>query len=105
MFARIPIQSQGSFVHTEILAKANFLGKVLTDVPVECRKNAKVEKERTRYRQRWRDAWRVLVRPDFGPAAIADRNDEVPMTNDERITNAPMPKNPGEGSLDVAGEL
>ena len=31
---RIPIQSNGSFVHAEILAKANFLGCLMAEVPI-----------------------------------------------------------------------
>src|SRR5205807_2231992 len=31
IFERIPIQSEGDFVHTELLAKANFLGCYLND--------------------------------------------------------------------------
>lgn len=34
IFARFPIQSAGSFVHIEILAKANFLGSWIREVPV-----------------------------------------------------------------------
>ncbi len=38
IFARIPIQSRGDFVHTEILAKANFLGCYMNDeVPLTYR--------------------------------------------------------------------
>src|SRR5947209_7296668 len=34
IFARIPIQSDGAFVHAEILAKANFLGCMMAEVEV-----------------------------------------------------------------------
>src|SRR5438132_4575059 len=34
IFARIPIQSDGSFVHAEILAKANFLGCLIAEADV-----------------------------------------------------------------------
>ena len=34
IFDRIPIQSNGSFVHAEILAKANFLGCLMAEVPI-----------------------------------------------------------------------
>jgi glycosyltransferase involved in cell wall biosynthesis len=34
IFERIPIQSNGSFVHAEILAKANFLGCLMAEVPI-----------------------------------------------------------------------
>src|SRR5207248_6099704 len=39
MFARIPIQSDGPFVHAEIRAKANFLGCIMSGVPVRYGQN------------------------------------------------------------------
>ena len=41
IFARIPLQSDGPFVHVEVLAKANFLGCILAeDVPLGRRRPA-----------------------------------------------------------------
>ena len=67
IFARIPIQSQGDFVHTEILAKANFLGCYMNDeVPLLYRPREGAVREGM-----WRDGYRVFSRPDFGPAVLA----------------------------------
>jgi glycosyltransferase involved in cell wall biosynthesis len=63
IFARIPIQSEGDFVHTEVLAKANFLGCYLNDeVTVAYRPREGVVRERM-----WKDGYRVFAHPDFGP--------------------------------------
>jgi glycosyltransferase involved in cell wall biosynthesis len=65
IFERIPIQSEGDFVHTEILAKANFLGCYLNDeVTVAHRPREGAAPE-----QMWPDGYRVFARPDFGPPA------------------------------------
>src|SRR5262249_55302869 len=34
VFDRLPIQSDGQFVHAEIMAKANFLGCLIAEVPI-----------------------------------------------------------------------
>jgi len=66
IFSRIPIQSQGPFVHVEILAKANFLGCYMTDeVPLAHRPRAE---ERPR-KAIWGDASRVFFHPSFGPVS------------------------------------
>jgi glycosyltransferase involved in cell wall biosynthesis len=63
IFARIPIQSEGDFVHTEVLAKANFLACYLNDeVTVSHRPREGAVRERM-----WQDGYRVFARPDFGP--------------------------------------
>jgi glycosyltransferase involved in cell wall biosynthesis len=62
IFARIPIQSDGAFAHVEVLAKANFLGCLMTEVPVEA--------ESTQQPSAFRDAWRLFFQPDFGPAVL-----------------------------------
>jgi glycosyltransferase involved in cell wall biosynthesis len=67
IFARIPIQSAGDFVHTEVLAKANFLGCYMNDeVPITYRPCEGLVRERM-----WLDAKRVLSRPDFGPPVLS----------------------------------
>jgi glycosyltransferase involved in cell wall biosynthesis len=66
IFARIPIQSEGDFVHTEVLAKANFLGCYMNDeVAVAYRPRDGAVGERM-----WQDGKRVFSRPDFGPPAL-----------------------------------
>jgi glycosyltransferase involved in cell wall biosynthesis len=72
IFARIPIQSNGTFAPTEILAKANFLGKMITEVAVEYRENSDTESTRPGYWNRWRDAQRVFFHPDFGSAILPE---------------------------------
>jgi glycosyltransferase involved in cell wall biosynthesis len=73
IFERIPIQSRGSFVLAEILAKANFLGHLLAEeVPIVYRPRpaegfAALERGR---RQWWQDGYRVFAAPSFGPVRI-----------------------------------
>jgi glycosyltransferase involved in cell wall biosynthesis len=75
VFERIPIQSDGAFVHVEILAKANFLGHLLAEeVPLGDR-NRPVEAETTQDDRLGRilsDAHRVFHHPDFGPARLVE---------------------------------
>lgn len=72
LFARMPIQSDGPFVHCEILAKANFLGGLLTEVPVKYRppSGAEARKWQARPRQTRAEMKRVFYHPDFGPAQL-----------------------------------
>jgi glycosyltransferase involved in cell wall biosynthesis len=67
IFARIPIQSDSSFAHVEVLAKANFLGHLMgEEVPLPLAPR--------RYRGDlgvlWRDGKRLFNEPDFGPAVL-----------------------------------
>lgn len=69
IFARIPLQSDGSFVHVEILAKANYLGLMLgEEVPLEPGRYPPLTAPMSReeWRQMRGDAWRVIRRPEFG---------------------------------------
>lgn len=68
-FRRTPIQSAGAFAHVEILAKANFLGCLMTDVPVSYRPPAKGQRALTSSpaRQTIDEARHLLAHPDFGP--------------------------------------
>ena len=74
IFARIPLQSDGGFVHVEILAKATFLGLLLgEEVPLGDR-NHPVTAADTKCDSVGRplaDAARVFRHPDFGPAKVA----------------------------------
>jgi hypothetical protein len=74
ILARIPIQSDGSFAHVEILAKANFLGCLLAeDVALGDRLRPVLpETEGERFGRVFADARRVFNRPDFGPARLPD---------------------------------
>jgi glycosyltransferase involved in cell wall biosynthesis len=71
IFARIPLQSAGSFVHIEILAKANYLGLMMgEEVPLELGHYPPLTTEMSReeWRQMCADAWRVIRHPEFSPA-------------------------------------
>jgi hypothetical protein len=74
IFARIPLQSDGPFVHVEILAKANFLGLVMgEEVPLlpghyPPLKDRLGHEER---RQLLADARRVIRRPNVGAVAAS----------------------------------
>jgi glycosyltransferase involved in cell wall biosynthesis len=68
IFQRIPFQSNGTFAHIEVLAKANFLGSLMTEVPVRCRGNSVAwddEPARTRA-----EAMKLLRDPNFGPVRL-----------------------------------
>lgn len=58
IFDRIPIQSTGSFAQIEILAKANFESKLMTDVAVEGPSHDSARHSK--------DFWKVLNSPNFG---------------------------------------
>lgn len=62
IFARIPIQSVSRFALVEILAKANFLGCYVDQVPVSYR-----QEEPDHFVA---DAFRLLRHADFGPAIL-----------------------------------
>jgi glycosyltransferase involved in cell wall biosynthesis len=67
IFSRIPIQSAGGFVHAEILAKANFLGCLMTELPVEVDTAAPAPID---LRERRAEALRVFRNADFGPTFL-----------------------------------
>jgi glycosyltransferase involved in cell wall biosynthesis len=72
IFERIPIQSTTTFAHLEVLAKANFLGSLMTEVPVTVDSSSRDE-------SRWEcesgqvrvEMMKVFRNPDFG--AVAER--------------------------------
>ena len=70
IFARIPIQSDTSFAHVEVLAKANFLGCLMTEVPVSSRAYLPggMASEKS-------DLLRVFSHPSFGPARVPSEPD------------------------------
>src|SRR5262249_25022919 len=90
IFARIPIQSDGDFVHAEVLAKANFLGLLMSEVPVVDRP---LSHGQASLRQMWVDARRVFRRPDFGPALVVEPA-KTPAKVEPRVEGPP----PAEGS-------
>lgn len=71
IFARIPLQSAGPFVHVEILAKANYLGLMMgEEVPLEPGRYPPLTTPMSREerRQLRADAWRVIRHPEFASA-------------------------------------
>jgi len=58
MFDRIPIQSTGAFAQIEILAKANFESKLMTEVAIEGPSHDLA--------RNGKDFWKVLNSPNFG---------------------------------------
>jgi glycosyltransferase involved in cell wall biosynthesis len=81
IFARIPLQSDGPFVHVEILAKANFLGHIMgEEVPI--RHHPPIDEPRIggSLRQRSAEFWRLFQHPDFGPPFLAEAKDAPSLT-------------------------
>ena len=74
IFGRIPIQSDGPFAQVEVLAKANFLGYVMTETPVRYQPvhaALKGEADAGAVRRQARaDFRRVFSHPDFGPVVL-----------------------------------
>lgn len=68
VFARIPIQSDGPLVHTEILAKANFLSCLMAEGLVSYR--AGTPPGPGALGRGFRELRRLLSQPDFGPAIL-----------------------------------
>jgi glycosyltransferase involved in cell wall biosynthesis len=67
VFARIPIQSEGSFAFAEVLAKANFLGALMDEVPVGRTPAPFAASPWPGKAAVFGEAMRVLRKPDFGP--------------------------------------
>ena len=83
MFERIPIQSKGTFAHTEILAKANFLNGFLTEVPIRYRPwPGDKPAPQSLQRPTWWDFQRVLSHPNFGPAKPGEEPENEPVSED-----------------------
>ncbi len=67
IFDRIPIQSDGEFVHAEILAKANFAGCLMDELAIPVAADWRPDPHR------WAELRRVFRAPDFGPALLTKR--------------------------------
>lgn len=81
-FRRIRLQSEGPLVVAEILAKANFLGQVMTEMPVtyQPREGAHQAWQPVDGSQWWADLKHLLRDPDFGPADLPDSELPAPPT-------------------------
>jgi hypothetical protein len=58
---RFPIQSDGDFVHAELVAKATFLTSIMDEIPLTPAPPAERGVPSV-----WREMWRVFTNPDFG---------------------------------------
>lgn len=65
---RMPLQSDGPFIHTEIIAKANFMTLWMDEVPIGAQSGVPPAALVIPFsmKPRWRDLRRVLFNPDFG---------------------------------------
>ncbi len=79
IFDRIPIQSDGPFAAVEILAKANFMGHLMSEEPVAYGPPVGDSAWRTNpgVRQFLKEARLILAEADFGPAQLS-REDQSP---------------------------
>ncbi len=94
IFSRLPIQSDGSFAQTEILAKANFLGYLIgvgEEIPITYR-----PREGDRRRTDWFvDFNRVRGDPDFSAVALVPfKAMEEKNTDPIAGSKAELPKSP-----------
>lgn len=64
IFDRIPIQSDGAFVHAEILAKANFAGCLMEEIAIPVPATWQSDPRRRA------EMRRVFWSPDFGPVVL-----------------------------------
>jgi glycosyltransferase involved in cell wall biosynthesis len=70
IFARIPLQSDGPFVHAEIVAKANFLGHILgEELPLQVPPEPRSSPVGGSAREMLAEAVRLFRHADFGPPA------------------------------------
>jgi glycosyltransferase involved in cell wall biosynthesis len=74
IFDRIPIQSDGPFAFMELLAKANFLGCLMSEVPVAYHPMPEANRKwlNTTLRQKLAGFRRVFSYPDFGPVRLPE---------------------------------
>ena len=71
IFEHIPIQSQGDFVHAEILAKANFLGCLMDETPIAERPGPfSGHPEPASPVSLGKELRRIFFHPDFGPMKV-----------------------------------
>ncbi len=69
IFRRLPIQSDGDFVHVEILAKTNFLGCLMDEVPIAYLPPA-APPAHAPARSYWQEVARLVREADFGPTVL-----------------------------------
>jgi glycosyltransferase involved in cell wall biosynthesis len=74
IFTRILIQSSGPFAFAELLAKANFLGCLMSETPAAYRPSPDTDRKwgKVTLRQKLAGFRRVFSHPDFGPVTVPD---------------------------------
>jgi glycosyltransferase involved in cell wall biosynthesis len=74
IFARIPIQSSGPFAFAELLAKANFLGCLMSEVPAAYHPMPETNSKwsNSTLREKLAGFRHVFSHPDFGPAKLPE---------------------------------
>jgi glycosyltransferase involved in cell wall biosynthesis len=107
IFARIPIQSDGSFAQLEVLAKANFLGCLMTEEPIPHRPGPSPPAgDRRLYRK---EMLRIISRASFGPAVLpvkepAVKDEAKPENEGSPLAPELKPVGPEEGGPDKPTE-
>jgi glycosyltransferase involved in cell wall biosynthesis len=66
IFTRIPIQANSDFAIAEVIAKANFLGHVMTELPIRFQSPAEPWTDPQTRRDVLAEMGRVFTRPEFG---------------------------------------
>ncbi|MDB5308249.1 MAG: hypothetical protein JWO38_2451 [Gemmataceae bacterium] len=90
---RIRIQSDGNFVHAELVAKATFLTSIMDELPLSPSPAAEPAVPAV-----WREMWRVFRDPDFGPPPLPPAP-----TPGEPGGPIPPEQKPVEGSRSLEG--
>jgi hypothetical protein len=89
IFQRIPIQSKGTFAQVEVLAKANFLGCYMTEVPITHHPPADPGGAiDTPDRRERKEAFQLLKDPDFGPPVLPPGKDKGAETASPEVERA-----------------
>jgi hypothetical protein len=99
---RIPIQSDGDFVHVELVAKATFLTCIMDEIPLTPKPDPVPPSV-------WSDMWKVFTNPEFGTPPVtpgapgSTPPPEQPGTNpnappDSRALTSPGSPNPAPSS-------
>jgi glycosyltransferase involved in cell wall biosynthesis len=92
IFDRMPIQSKGTFVHAEMLAKANFLGCLLgEEVPLGDRpRPIPLERRADSASRVFAEGFRLLQNPKFAPPPALAGNTEGQSTNLDDAPPTPL---------------